>query len=60
MSRLAALRSAVQAEQIAVTLNAMISGLWIENLLLPVTIAEGQSADMMRLWPICLIFPEDF
>lgn len=33
---------AIDAEQVAVSLNAMISGLWIENLLLPITVAEGQ------------------
>ncbi len=62
VSELAALRGlTVQAEQIAVTLNAMISGLWIENLLLPVTIAEGQKRGHdASLAYMRLIFPEDF
>ena len=62
VAELAALRGlAVQAEQIAVTLNAMISGLWIENLLLPVTIAEGQKRGHdASLAYMRLIFPEDF
>ena len=43
------------------TLNAMISGLWVENLLLPITIAEGQKRGHDAcLAYMRLIFPEDF
>lgn len=51
----------VAAEEIALSLNAMISGLWVENLLLPITIAEaherGQKACLSYMRQI---FPEDF
>jgi TetR/AcrR family transcriptional regulator, transcriptional repressor of bet genes len=51
----------VDAERIGMSLNAMISGLWIENLLLPLSVAEGQK----RGHDACLAFmrayfPEDF
>lgn len=62
VAELAALRGLeVQAEQIAVTLNALISGLWVENLLLPITISEGQKRghDACMAY-LHLIFPEDF
>ena len=62
VAELGALRGLeVQAEQIAVTLNAMISGLWVENLLLPITIAEGQKRGHEAcLAYMRLIFPDDF
>lgn len=62
IAELAAARGvAVDAEQVAVSLNAMISGLWVENLLLPITVAEGQK----RGHDACMAymrqyFPEDF
>ncbi|MEA5160663.1 TetR family transcriptional regulator C-terminal domain-containing protein [Cereibacter johrii] len=62
VAELAALRGrTVEAEQVALTLNAMISGLWVENLLLPITIAEGQKRGHdASLAYLRLIFPEDF
>lgn len=62
VTELASLRGIrADAEQIAVTLNAMISGLWVENLLLPITIAEGQKRGHDAcLAYMRLIFPEDF
>lgn len=51
----------VQAEQVAMTLNAMISGLWIENLLRPTTLIQGQKRghDACMAY-MRLHFPEDF
>jgi len=62
VTELASLRGIrADAAQIAVTLNAMISGLWVENLLLPITIAEGQKRGHDAcLAYMRLIFPEDF
>ncbi|GHG29306.1 TetR family transcriptional regulator [Paracoccus aerius] len=62
VAELAALRGKdVQAEQIAVTLNAMISGLWIENLLLPVTVDAGRERGRDAcLAYMRLLFPDDF
>jgi hypothetical protein len=62
VAELAALRGrTVEAEQVALTLNAMISGLWVENLLLPITIAEGQKRGHdASLAYLRLIFPDDF
>jgi AcrR family transcriptional regulator len=62
IGELAALRGvAVDADQLAVSLNALISGLWIENLLSPMSITEGQkmghAACLALMRPY---FPEDF
>lgn len=62
LAELARLRGVdIDAEQVALSLNAMISGLWVECLLLPARIAEsrkrGHDACMayMRMY-----FPQDF
>ncbi len=51
----------IDAGQAALTLNAMISGLWVENLLLPITMAEGQKRghDACMAY-MRMFFPQDF
>lgn len=51
----------IDAAQVAASLNAMISGLWIDNLLLHASIAEGQKRghDACMAY-MRLHFPQDF
>lgn len=62
LNELAALRGvSIDAEQMAVSLNAMISGLWIENLLNPAAFKEGlQRGREACLAYLRLQFPDDF
>ena len=51
----------IDANQVAVSLNAMISGLWIESIVSPQPISKGQaqSRDACLAF-LRLHFPEDF
>ena len=62
LAELAALRGLkVDAGQLAMALNAMISGLWIENLLSTMSISEGQKIGHEACMAFMrLHFPEDF
>ena len=62
MTELAHLRGiSIDAAQLAMSLNALISGLWIENLLSTMSMAEGQKAGREACLAFMrLHFPDDF